>query len=147
MSTAKLITSTLVVSIVLFLLNFIWYMFLFPDAMMPEGLGKEPPDYMWLVIGTLILGFLFSYIYPMMAGDGGKVPEGLKYGVLMGLIISLPSALMGYATWEVATLGEWITDTFRALIIFALAGVALAFVSGIPDGIPDRGPGREPDVE
>ncbi len=147
MSTAKLITSTLVVSIVLFLLNFVWYMFLFPDAMMPEGLVKEPPDYMWSVIATLILGFLFSFIYPMMVGDGGKVTEGLKYGILMGLIISLPSALMGYATWEVTTLDVWIIDAFGALIIFAIAGVALAFVSGIPDGIPDRGPGREPDVE
>lgn len=122
-------------------------MLILPDSMMPESIAKDPPDFMWLVIGTLILGFLFSFIYPMMAGDGGKVAEGLKYGILIGLIISLPSALMGYATWEVATLGEWITDVFGALIIFAVAGVGLAFVSGIPDGIPDRGPGREPDVE
>ena len=147
MNTTKLIISTIVVSIILFLLNFVWYMYIFPDAMMPEGVAKDPVDYTWLMIGTLVLGFLFSLIYPMMAGEGTKITEGLKYGVLMGLIIFLPAALLGYATWEMGTLGVWITDVVGNLIKFAIAGIALAYVSGIPDDIPDRGPGREPDVE
>ena len=147
MNTTKLFVSSIVVALVIFLLNFIWYMYLFPGSMMAEGISKDPPDYMWLLIGHLVLGFLFTLIYPMMVGSESKVSEGLKYGTLIGLIVFLPAAFIGYATMDLGGMGVWIIDAIGNVVKFVIAGIVLAFVSGIPGGIPDRGPGKEPEVD
>ncbi len=82
-------------------------------------------------LSEFALAFLLATIYPI--GHKGKDPlgEGTRFGVLMGLLLFLPSILMKYFVYPYPNdlLGVWFVGGMME-IIAAGVGIAFAYQKG-----------------
>ncbi|HEX6929211.1 MAG TPA: hypothetical protein VF267_08175 [Gammaproteobacteria bacterium] len=82
---------------------------------------QEMMDLMWVMFLTsLVYVFLFCYIYTK-GHEGKGVMEGVRYGLLMGLFISVPMAFDSWVLYPV---------TFNLALIWFITGVIQWIVAG-----------------
>lgn len=146
MNTQKLLTGTVVGTVFVFLYDWLIYGMLLKGTMtMVEGYDREQPDYLWILIGMFIFMLFFTYFYGKSAEAGSKVQQGLRYGVMIGLWAGLGYGLIMYAIQEARPLSDYWIDTVVHIVRFALAGIIIAYVTGIPAtaGEGDRGLGED----
>jgi hypothetical protein len=89
--------------------------------------AEEMESMMWMMmVGGAVSLLLFCYIFTI-GHEGKGVMEGVRYGLLMGILISIISAVDSYViyplTGELATI--WF---FTGIIGFVLAGVVFAAI-------------------
>lgn len=83
----------------------------------------EMTDLMWMMMaGSIFTLLVFCYIFTV-GREGKGVMEGLRYGVLMGLFLSIPSAVDQYVIYPLT--GE------VAVIWFVTGVVGLAIAGGV----------------
>jgi hypothetical protein len=140
MNTQKLIISTIVGTIVYFGVSYIWYELLMSNYFTASPTMRDPINFPLIIVGSLIFLAVFCYIYPKGVSSNNKVSEGAKFGVIISLLTTVPMALIRYATVDVAPFSEYLVDAIFGIVLLAVVGIVVAFVSGIP-GDMDRGPG------
>lgn len=129
----KLVISTIVSSIVLFILGFLFYWGVFSAGYMgsylhimrlPEG------QIMWAnILGFLFQGFLMSFVYKYYYKGESPFKEGMMFGLLIGFLISIPFVFFMWANYSVrwkAVLAEGLGMGFR----FLIAGIVIGFIFG-----------------
>lgn len=82
---------------------------------------------MWLmVLSSAIYLFLFCYIFTFGHQNRG-VMEGVRYGLLMGLFLSVPMALDSYVLYPItgALATTWLIS---GVVIFAIYGAIFAAI-------------------
>lgn len=89
---------------------------------------KEVMDsMMWIMIlsGTAVL-FLFCYIFTKGCESKG-VAEGVRYGILMGLLLALPTSVDAYVIYPLTTelAAIWFVTT---VVSFVIAGAVFAAI-------------------
>ena len=89
---------------------------------------KEVMDsMMWIMIlsGTAVL-FLFCYIFTKGCESKG-VAEGVRYGILMGLFLALPTSVDAYVIYPLTTelAAIWFVTT---VVSFVIAGAVFAAI-------------------
>jgi len=104
-------------------------------ALLPDLLGQHatllrPPGEMNLVVGyaASLLGF-FAFAYAFAKGyEGGHGPaEGLRFGVIVGLLIACFTGVWGYVMMPIPwTLGAGMV--VDAIVEMAIYGVVVGFV-------------------
>ncbi len=52
--------------------------------------GLAEPNMLFIILGVLILAALMAYIYPLGYKGGSPLKEGLRFGVVIGLLWILP---------------------------------------------------------
>lgn len=82
---------------------------------------------MWLMmLSSAIYLYLFCYIFTFGYQNRGVV-EGLRYGLLMGLFLSVPMALDSYAVYPIT--GALATIWFiSGVVMFAIYGAIFAAI-------------------
>ena len=129
----KLIISTIVVGILLFILGFLAYgvvlgEYLKTHSSMPM---RSPEDMkMWaFAVGSLLRALFLAMIYPAGYKGGSPAGEGFKFGLYMGLFFALPGVFFMWGsapiTYQVAIVGG-IADG----IILLLAGLVTGLIYG-----------------
>jgi hypothetical protein len=91
MDTTKLLTGTLAGTVTSFIVGFLTFGLLLKDyaaANHMDGFTKDPPDYLWLVIGHVVFAFLVTYIFLKWAGISTAV-SGAKAAFIIGILFSL----------------------------------------------------------
>lgn len=138
MKTSKLIVGTLVITILMFLMDWLFYGIIWPSISGTENpdFMREAPLFMWLVIGMLIFSFMFTYMYPKGIEGGNSVGQGVKYGVLVAFLVFVPMALIRYSLEDFAPLQDWIIDAVYRIVQLGVIGAILALIVGI---VGDRG--------
>ncbi|MDZ4748884.1 MAG: hypothetical protein SH808_10375 [Saprospiraceae bacterium] len=142
MKIQKLAIASVVATVFLFLIDWVYYGMLMKDSMdMPtarlDAAGQPAPDMMWLVISYIIFAVAFVTIYSKAAGGGSKVNEGLNFGLWTTLLVSVAMGFMWYALTTMMTLNEALMDMAYSLVKFIILGIIVAYASGIPGS--DRG--------
>jgi hypothetical protein len=96
---------------------------LMADHMLMDGLMKDPPDMMYLVLGCLVQGFAFATVYGKSneATYGGG--SGVKYGAFIALLVGLGGGLINYATGNLMDLTGVLMNFVIYLIFFAVMGL------------------------
>ena len=97
MNSKKFILAALAAFAVLFVLNSLWFGVIFKDWLanqMPEMHENIPLH----VFAELVFAVLLAIIYPLGYKGGSPASEGLKFGLLMGLVYQLPNAIHMYAS-------------------------------------------------
>ncbi|RPI17636.1 MAG: hypothetical protein EHM58_08620 [Ignavibacteriae bacterium] len=129
----KLIISTIVAGIVLFILGWVFYGMLFMDYFSTHyaKMQRSPEDMkMWAIaLSCLLQGFFLSFIYPRMYKSGSPVGNGLKYGIIIGLFMSLPYMFSSWATMPI-TYRVVIVDAAILFVMIFIACIAVALVYG-----------------
>ena len=107
MNVKKLVMSAIAGFVAMFIISGLWYMVLMKGYYNDQFADVYRPEFkmVWIVIGYLVWAFLMAYIYPIGYKGGPPVKEGLKFGILVGLISVLPIGLVLYGAHTVPLTG------------------------------------------
>jgi hypothetical protein len=126
------IITSLAAGITLFALGAIFYALLLADyftASAPADFYKDPPEFLLLVPGELLVGSAIT-LAVVTWGGAKDLMEGLKAGAILGLLVGLGFNLSWYATSNIGTLNSGLVDAAVTVIRFGLtAGVAALVMS------------------
>ena len=132
MNVQKFLIATVVATVVLFVIDYLWFGLIFKDwfaaHMPPQG---DPADMHIAthLVGEICLAALLAYIYPLGYKGGSPVSQGIMFGILMGLVYALPGSIHMSAGME----GAMPVACFfiaHGLIAGILGGLAVAMVYG-----------------
>ena len=85
---------------------------------------------------NLVLALVFCYIYTRGV-EAGKhwLGQGVRYGLLMATLVSLPTALLQYMLYPLplALAFQWIVYGYGQMLV---AGIVVAAIYRLPTGLP-----------
>ena len=132
MNIKKLLMAGLASAVVMFLLGGGWHMALMGDFYTNHStsVAKDPANIIYIVAGYFVLGFIMSYIYPQGYKGGTPWMEGLKFGLIIGIIWVLPHGLILYAVIESSDRTLMGVDTAWHLVEQGIGGIVIAMIYG-----------------
>ena len=140
MEPKKMIGAWLGAFVVMFLLSFVWYGLLMYEYNVENyaevNLPEEEFSMTLLVVGYLIQAFMLSYIYPIGFGGGSAVKEGLRFGLILGALFTLPGIFIFAAVYKMP-LPANIVNALYHLVEFAAGGIVIAKVYGSGAAAPE----------
>ena len=129
----KLVLSTIFSTLTLFIFAFLFYWVVFSAGFMGSYLHiMRTPEgqIMWAnIVGFLIQGFLLSVVYKYYYKGESSLKEGLIFGLLIGLLTSIPFLFFMWANYTLhwkAVLAEGAGMGFRLLV----AGIVIGLTFG-----------------
>jgi len=130
----KLIISTIVVGVLLFLLGWLFYGMLFMDFFKAnfenyDNLMKKDMILWALIVGSLVQAFLLAWIYPIGYKGGSPTKEGLMYGIYMGLFLALPMIFYTIGEMRITKKGAAV-DGLIEFVMILLAGLVTGWIYG-----------------
>jgi hypothetical protein len=133
MMDTKFLSASVAAGITLFILGFIFYAVLLMDFMgaqsMSADLWKETPDFVFLILGELLIGTAVTYVVGVLGGARDFM-SGLKPGLVLGLLLALGISFSYYATSNMLTFTGWMVDSLVSLIRIGIAGGVAGLVMG-----------------
>lgn len=116
---------------VMFALSGLWYMVLMSKfyRTQDQGIMREQFNFLFLVLGYIVLAFLMSLIYPIGYKGGSLVKEGLRFGVLIGLVVWLTANLTLHGVLN-NTLASALVDSVWHIVEQGIGGIVIALVYG-----------------
>lgn len=131
MNGKKLVLATLLGFVVMFLISGLWYMVIMKGYYGEQfsEVNREEFNMVWIAIGYLIGAFLLAVIYPIGYKSGAPVNEGLRFGVLMGLVISLPMGLVLYGVYNIPLIPT-IVNIIYQVVEKGIGGIFIGLVYG-----------------
>jgi uncharacterized membrane protein len=116
---------------VMFALSGLWYMVLMSKfyRAQDQGIMREQFNFLFIVLGYIVLAFLMSLIYPVGYKGGSPAKEGLRFGVLIGLVVWLTANLTLYGVLK-NTLASALVDSVWHIVEQGIGGIAIALVYG-----------------
>ncbi len=119
--------------VAMFVLSFIWYanvMASWYETHFPNMAAAEADMSIPLIaFGYLIMAFLLASAYTYGYKGGSGTSEGMRFGVLMGLIIGLPMAFVGAGTSSVE-LGPSLVDGIYRVVEIGVGGTVIGLLYG-----------------
>ena len=117
--------------VVMFLLSGLWYMGIMGDYYNEQfaEVNRAAPMMLWIVLGYLVASFLLAYIYPIGYKGGAPAKEGLRFGLFMGLVMSLPVGLILYGVNTIPLSGT-LVDTIYQVVEKTIGGLVIGIVYG-----------------
>ncbi len=130
----KLFLGGITGGIAYFLLGWLIYRMLLANFMTshPGTIGnieRGQPDFMYLIIGNLAMGFLMAYIF--VKGNVSSLGGGLITGGIVGLLASVGFDSMMYATSNIISKTAMAADVAAMTVISAIVGAIVGMVFGI----------------
>lgn len=134
MASNRFVLAALVGGVVVFLAGGLLYGVLtlsFFEANQGSAVGvmKDTPDYLYLVLGQVVLGVLLAVVIDKWARVGG-VANGLKIGAIVGLLMGLGVDLTMYGVTNISNLTATLVDPLILAVQMACAGGAIGAVLG-----------------
>ena len=81
------------------------------------------------IIATLIQGAVIGYLYPFYRGRGTPIMRGIKFNLIIGLMVYSAMAFGTAAKFQIAPLMPFLTyHTVFQFIQFGLTGAALGWI-------------------
>ena len=132
MNTKKCLTAWIAGFLAMFILSGIWYMLIMEDFYKTNCYipARENPMMLYIALGYLILALLMTYLYSMSYKEGSPTKEGLRFGVLIGMLWVLPNGLVLYGATHSGTRLLILVDTVWHLIEEGVGGIVIASIYG-----------------
>jgi hypothetical protein len=129
----KLVISTIVSSIVIFLLAFLFYWGVFSAGYLSSFIhimrGPEANTLWANIVGTLLQGFLLSIVYKYYYKGESPFKEGFIFGLLIGFLVSIPYVFFMWANYTVRWKGVF-ADGIGMGFRFLIAGIVIGLIFG-----------------
>ncbi len=136
MTAKNRILATLVGFVVLFLLGWLLYGFLLMDFYQTNsgsatGVMRAEEEMVWwsLIAGNIMQAYLLVYIFGTWANIT-TFSEGLKAGLIIGLITGFAYTLIMYGTTNIGNLTSTLVDPFVSATMLAVAGGIIGWMLG-----------------
>lgn len=128
----KLVLAGIGAFLALFITGAVWHLALFKGVFDELGIfaRKEPLVYMGF-LGLLSRAFLMAYLYPLGYQGGNPAKEGVRFGLLIGLLVGSVWVLETPAVQPVSSLLTWLfLEGSFVLIQSAVAGFLIGVIYG-----------------
>ncbi len=130
---SKSVLAALAGALTLFLLGYVLYGLLLMDFYTANtgaatGVMKDPPDWLWLLLGQLAGGALLVLVLGWAGST--SLASGLKAGALFGLLMALFIDFTMYGTTHINNLTVTILDPIVAAIHMGVAGAVVGAMLG-----------------
>ena len=130
MNITRFLLAALVAFVFLAIASTVLHPVIFPDEPPVRYLyERTTPKVAFEFVAILITAVLLAYIFPVGYRGGKPWAEGLRFGMLMGVLLSLPASLYVYAKTEVE-LTAAVTSVLWAVIRTGIAGGLIGAVYG-----------------
>ena len=132
----KLVYAALAGFAVMFILSGIWYMVVMMDYYEEAMAGVynanailEEPNLVFIAIGYLFYAFIMAYMFPIGYKGGSAVTEGLKFGAIVGVLITVPLTFINMGLLSVSATPA-LVDAIYQIVEKAIGGIVIAKVYG-----------------
>jgi hypothetical protein len=92
------------------------------------GVMREMPDMPYLILGCILVGFIFSTIYSKWGSDGFSTSSGLTYGIWVGLLLGLGEGMVNFAVMDVLDLTGVLINAGTYVVFYAIMGLLAGMV-------------------
>jgi hypothetical protein len=93
------------------------------------NISRPEPDFMYLIIGNLAVGFLLAYIF--IKANVNTVTGGIITGGIVGLFMSVGYDCMIYATTTTISKTAMAADVAASTVMTAVTGGIIAILIGL----------------
>jgi hypothetical protein len=134
MDIKKLFIGGIAGGVAYFLLGWLIYGILLMDFMNNHSgtagnVARAVPDYMYLIIGNLAMGFLMTYIFIKANVTG--MSAGIITGGILGLLTSVGYDCITYATTTTVSKTAMAADVVATTVMTAVVGGIIAILIGL----------------
>ena len=131
MDTTKLLTGTVVGTIVAFACGFLIFGMALESYMAENTASVTEMSFLWLILGHVVLALLYTYIFLRWAGIK-TASGGAKAAAVITLLMSLGANLIWLGSSGLFTGGitAAIVDAIGATVVWTIAGAAIGWVLG-----------------
>ena len=116
-------------TVAMFLLGGLWHLLLMSNFYEKYAGDRAlvEPNMFFIILGVLILASLMAYMYPQGYKGGSPLKEGLRFGVVIGLLWILPfNVIMVGVMGTAKTLV--LVDTLWHLVEQGVGGIVIGYV-------------------
>ncbi len=134
MLTKKTLTAAIVAALWSFFGGYLLWGILGNDFLLKNlgsatGVDRATPDFLFLAIGCLIQGLIFSSLYQKWSGGHHRFKTGLRFGLRMGVLFGFGAGMIDYATTNVFNLNGQLINAVIYVLFFAIMGILVSLVS------------------
>ena len=134
MNIKKLFIGGITGGVLFFLLGWVIYGTLLMDFMnshtgVAGNISKPEPDFLYLIIGNLAMGFLIAYIF--IKANITSLGTGFVTGGVIGLLMAVGYDCMMYATTTVISKTGMTADVISFAVMSAITGALVGAVLGM----------------
>lgn len=92
------------------------------------GVMKAEPNFIPIILGSLISGFVLSTLYRKWARGKHSSSEGAKFGLGIGLLIGFGDRIIEYGVANLLDLSGTIVNALVYVVFFIILGVLASLV-------------------
>ena len=134
MDIKKLLIGGIAGGVVFFLLGWLVYGILLMDFMANHtgtagNVARAEPDFLYLIIGNLVIGFLITYIF--LKANVNTLISGIFTGGILGLLMSVGFDCINYATTTTMSKTGMAADVVATTVMSAITGGIIAILIGL----------------
>ena len=131
MNTKKILYAWLAGAAVMLFLGFLWHTVILGDFYDTHlaAAARDEPKMSFIILGYLVLALLMAYMFPLGYKGGSAVTEGLRFGILIGLLWILPLQLVFHGLLNIGLAGG-LVDASWHVVEEGVGGIIIAIVYG-----------------
>jgi len=134
MDIKKLFMGGITGGVLFFLLGWVIYGILLMNFMTAHpgaagNIGRPEPDFLYLIIGNLAMGFLMAYIF--IKANVNSLVSGFITAAIIGLLMAVGYDCMAYATSTAISKTGMAVDVAAATAMSAITGAVVGAVLGM----------------
>ena len=133
MNATKLLICTVVSTVYVFALDYLFYGILMTDFF-SDCCMNEMPNMLFLILGMAIFSLVFCLMYPKGVEGTNKTQQGLRYGIMVAFLVFVSGGFIWYSLFPTETCGElseYLVDMIFRIVQIGLLGIIVAHISGV----------------
>ncbi len=111
-----------------------WHLVLFKDVYDQLGIFSRKEPLIPLGIASMIMqAAVLAYLYPLFNRGGSPLKEGLRFGLLLGVLMASIAVFAEAGHQQVSSLATWLVfESVYYLLQFSLVGIVIALIYRTP---------------
>ena len=132
MNVKKFVLAAIAYVVVTFVIAAGWHLVLFKDLYDQLGIFTRKEPLIPLGLASIIMqALVLSYLYPMCSKGGSPLKDGLKFGLLIGVLMASIAVFAEAGKQNVSSLATWlIFESVYYVLQFGFVGVVMALIYG-----------------
>lgn len=118
--------------VLVFIIATAWHIGFFKEAYLNANLRAQP-IFALGILSMLIQAAVVSYLYPRLAGEGSPAKEGVKFGLILGILLGSYGVLAEAGKYDVGPVPTFLfLEGAFFLIQYAIVGTVIGLIYGKP---------------
>jgi hypothetical protein len=132
MSARKFILAAIAYVVVTFAIAASWHLVFFKDLYDQLGIFTRKEPLIPLGIASIVTqALILAYLYPALYKGGSPAKEGLKFGLLIGVLMASVAVFAEAGKQNVSSLTTWLVfESAYYLLQFGVLGVVIGLIYG-----------------